>query len=110
MIICPNCGSEKVGPTKGNAVGNTMDCLVCYTDFTPGNVHQFSPILSVQQLEKQNTVLKAALCAVMTEVLGLKSSAILVLSRDIYHETFPKGAQVFIRDDDQLWAVRIEKK
>lgn len=32
---CPNCGSDKVAPTAGNSVGNTMDCLVCYTDFTP---------------------------------------------------------------------------
>jgi hypothetical protein len=33
---CPHCGSNKVAPTKGNAVGNTMDCLSCLADFTPG--------------------------------------------------------------------------
>lgn len=33
---CPQCGSSKVAPTQGNGVRNTMDCLVCYTDFTPG--------------------------------------------------------------------------
>lgn len=32
---CPSCRSTKVAPTKGNAVGNTMDCLICGSDFTP---------------------------------------------------------------------------
>lgn len=32
---CPCCGSSKIAPTGGNAVGNTMDCLNCGTDFTP---------------------------------------------------------------------------
>lgn len=43
---CPNCGSEKVAPTSGNGVGNTMDCLVCYTDFTP--IDPSSPELRVK--------------------------------------------------------------
>ncbi len=34
---CPNCGSTKTGPTSGNGVGNTMDCLACYADFTPAD-------------------------------------------------------------------------
>jgi hypothetical protein len=33
---CPQCGSTRIAPTKGNGVGNTMDCLSCFTDFTPG--------------------------------------------------------------------------
>lgn len=34
-LHCPQCWSMKVVPTRGNAAGNTMDCLTCFTDFTP---------------------------------------------------------------------------
>ena len=40
---CPCCGSTKTGPTSGNAVGNTHDCHVCLTDFTPTASADASP-------------------------------------------------------------------
>jgi hypothetical protein len=46
-INCPNCGSEKVALTSGNAVGNTHDCLTCLTDFTPDNHEDIAYLLAI---------------------------------------------------------------
>lgn len=34
-LLCPCCGSGRIGPTVGNGCGDTHDCRVCHTHFTP---------------------------------------------------------------------------
>jgi hypothetical protein len=63
----------------------------------------------MDQLLNENAVLKAALCCVLADGIGSKRVVTMMLDRDKYRDVFPNGAKVAIRDDKQLWAVRIEK-
>lgn len=62
----------------------------------------------MDSLLRENAVLKAALCCVLADSLEGKVST-LMMDRDKYRDVFPNGAKVAIRDDKDLWAVRIEK-
>jgi hypothetical protein len=70
---------------------------------------KFSPVVTMDQLLNENAVLKAALCCVLADGIGSKRVVTMMLDRDKYRDVFPNGAKVAIRDDKQLWAVRIEK-
>lgn len=94
----------------------TEKCEFCEatTPFTHGfscpnfKAQKRSPIDTMDSLLRENAVLKAALCCVLADSLEGKVST-LIMSRDKYRDVFPNGAKVAIRDDKQLWAVRIEK-
>lgn len=70
---------------------------------------KFPRVETMDQLLHENAVLKAALCCVLADGIGSKRVVTMMMDRDKYRDVFPNGAKVAIRDDKQLWAVRIEK-
>lgn len=97
-------------PTKpcevcGGATVHSNDC----PNHPQFKAQKFSPVVTMDQLLHENAVLKAALCCVLADGIGSKRVVTMMMDRDKYRDVFPNGAKVAIRDDKQLWAVRIEK-